>query len=299
MTHRFHHAGSDGPVRSLNRAFVWGIALNVAFVAFEAAMGFLYDSVGLLSDAGHNLTDVAGLLLALAAFRLERVHAAPRYTYGYRKSTVLISLLNSLLLLLAVGVIVAEAIRRLIRPEPVEGGVIVWTAGAGIAVNGLTAWLFMKDKKRDLNVRGAFLHMVADALVSVGVLVSGLVIGWTGWTIVDPVVGLVVAGVIVGSVWSLLRDSLRLSLDGVPRGIDPGELTRRMLAAEGVLEVHHLHVWAISTTQNALTAHVVIASMAEAAAVKAALRERLAEAGVGHVTLEFETKEEGCCGCCD
>lgn len=299
MTHRFHHAGPDGPVRSLNRAFVGGIALNVAFVAFEAAMGFLYDSVGLLSDAGHNLTDVAGLLLALAAFRLERVHAAPRYTYGYRKSTVLISLLNSLLLLLAVGVIVAEAIRRLIRPEPVEGGVIVWTAGAGIAVNGLTAWLFMKDKKRDLNVRGAFLHMVADALVSVGVLVSGLVIGWTGWTIVDPVVGLVVAGVIVGSVWSLLRDSLRLSLDGVPRGIDPGELTRRMLAAEGVLEVHHLHVWAISTTQNALTAHVVIASMAEAAAVKAALRERLAEAGVGHVTLEFETKEEGCCGCCD
>ncbi len=299
MTHRFHHAGPDGSVRSLNRAFVGGIALNVAFVAFEAAMGFLYDSVGLLSDAGHNLTDVAGLLLALAAFRLERVHAAPRYTYGYRKSTVLISLLNSLLLLLAVGVIVAEAIRRLIRPEPVEGGVIVWTAGAGIAVNGLTAWLFMKDKKRDLNVRGAFLHMVADALVSVGVLVSGLVIGWTGWTIVDPVVGLVVAGVIVGSVWSLLRDSLRLSLDGVPRGIDPGELTRRMLAAEGVLEVHHLHVWAISTTQNALTAHVVIASMAEAAAVKAALRERLAEAGVGHVTLEFETKEEGCCGCCD
>lgn len=299
MTHRFHHAGPDGSVRSLNRAFVGGIALNVAFVAFEAAMGFLYDSVGLLSDAGHNLTDVAGLLLALAAFRLERVHAAPRYTYGYRKSTVLISLLNSLLLLLAVGVIVAEAIRRLIRPEPVEGGVIVWTAGAGIAVNGLTAWLFMKDKKRDLNVRGAFLHMVADALVSVGVLVSGLVIGWTGWTIVDPVVGLVVAGVIVGSVWSLLRDSLRLSLDGVPRGIDPGELTRRMLAAEGVLEVHHLHVWAISTTQNALTAHVVIASMAEAAAVKAVLRERLAEAGVGHVTLEFETKEEGCCGCCD
>ena len=299
MTHRFHHAGPDGPVRSLNRAFVGGIALNVAFVAFEAAMGFLYDSVGLLSDAGHNLTDVAGLLLALAAFRLERVHAAPRYTYGYRKSTVLISLLNSLLLLLAVGVIVAEAIRRLIRPEPVEGGVIVWTAGAGIAVNSLTAWLFMKDKKRDLNVRGAFLHMVADALVSVGVLVSGLVIGWTGWTIVDPVVGLVVAGVIVGSVWSLLRDSLRLSLDGVPRGIDPGELTRRMLTAEGVLEVHHLHVWAISTTQNALTAHVVIASMAEAAAVKAALRERLAEAGVGHVTLEFETKEEGCCGCCD
>ncbi len=299
MMHHSHPTGPHGPIRTLNRAFIWGIALNVAFVAFEAAMGFLHDSVGLLSDAGHNLTDVAGLLLALAAFRLERVHAAPRYTYGYRKSTVLISLLNSLLLLLAVGVIVAEAIRRLIRPEPVAGEVIVWTAGAGIVVNGLTAWLFMKDKKRDLNVRGAFLHMVADALVSVGVLVSGLVIGWTGWTIVDPVVGLVVAGVIVGSVWSLLRDSLRLSLDGVPRGIDPKELTRRMLAAEGVLEVHHLHVWAISTTQNALTAHVVIASMAEASTVKTALRDRMAEAGVGHVTLEFETKEEGCSGCCD
>ncbi len=296
MTHEHeHHHHHDHTVTSLNKAFIWGIALNVGFVVVEFAVGLYYGSMGLLSDAGHNLSDVASLLLAMLAFRLAQAKATPKYTYGYKKSTVLISLLNSVILLIAVGVIVAESIGRMMHPEPVVGGAIAWTAGVGVVINGFTAWLFMKDKDRDLNVKGAYLHMAADALVSVGVLVSGLVISWTGWTIVDPIVGLVVAGVIVASVWSLTRDSLRLSLDGVPGGIDVAEIEQAMTAVPGVRAVHHIHVWAISTTENALTAHVVLDSLSRMEGVKHALKELLEHEGIPHATLEFESAAEQCC----
>ena len=293
MTHEHHH--HDHTVTSLNKAFIWGIALNVGFVVVEFAVGLCYGSMGLLSDAGHNLSDVASLLLAMLAFRLAQARATPKYTYGYKKSTVLISLLNSVILLIAVGVIVAESIGRMLHPEPVVGGAIAWTAGVGVAINGFTAWLFMKDKDRDLNVKGAYLHMAADALVSVGVLVSGLVISWTGWTVVDPIVGLAVAGVIVASVWSLTRDSLRLSLDGVPGSIDIAEIERKMEAVPGVRAVHHIHVWAISTTENALTAHVVLDSLSRMEEVKHALKELLGRSEIPHATLEFESVTERCC----
>lgn len=293
MTHEHHH--HDHTVTSLNKAFIWGIGLNVGFVVVEFAVGLCYGSMGLLSDAGHNLSDVASLLLAMLAFRLAQARATPKYTYGYKKSTVLISLLNSVILLIAVGVVVAESIGRMLHPEPVVGGAIAWTAGVGVAINGFTAWLFMKDKDRDLNVKGAYLHMAADALVSVGVLVSGLVISWTGWTVVDPIVGLAVAGVIVASVWSLTRDSLRLSLDGVPGGIDIAEIERKMEAVPGVRAVHHIHVWAISTTENALTAHVVLDSLSRMEEVKHALKELLGRSEIPHATLEFESVTERCC----
>ena len=292
MTHEHHH--HDHAVSSLNKAFILGISLNVAFVIVEFAVGIYYGSMGLLSDAGHNLSDVASLLLAMLAFRLAQAHATPKYTYGYKKSTVLISLLNSVILLIAVGVIVAESIGRMLHPAPVEGGAIAWTAGIGVVINGFTAWLFMKDKDRDLNVKGTYLHMAADALVSVGVLVSGLVISWTGWTIVDPIVGLVVAVVIVASVWSLTRDSLRLSLDGVPGDIDVIGIGEKMTAVPGVKEVHHIHVWAISTTENALTAHVVLDSLSRMECVKRDLKALLAASGIPHVTLEFESATEQC-----
>lgn len=294
MTHHHHHHHPDPALTSLNKAFVAGIVLNVAFVAVEFAVGIAYGSMGLLSDAGHNLSDVAGLLLAMLAFRLAQAPATARYTYGYKKSTVLISLLNSVILLIAVGVIVAESIGRMLHPAVVAGGAIAWTAGVGVLINGFTAWLFLKDKDRDLNVKGAYLHMAADALVSVGVLVSGLVISWTGWTIVDPIVGLVVAGIIVTSVWSLTRDSLRLSLDGVPSGLDPKRLEALMTGVEGVRAVHHIHVWAISTTENALTAHVVLGEIALLERVKPALKTLLAGEGIRHATLEFETASEAC-----
>ena len=291
-THSHHAVGLR--VDSLNRAFVAGIVLNVLFVVIEAGVGLWSDSMGLLSDAGHNLSDVASLLLALLAFRLAQARATARYTYGYKKSTILISLLNSVILLVAVGVILAESIGRLLHPVPVEGAAIIWTAGVGVLVNGFTAWLFMRDKERDLNVKGAYLHMAADALVSIGVVVSGVVISWTGWTIIDPIVGLVVAAVIIASVWSLTRDSLRLSLDGVPAGVDPERVVREMEQVEGVRAVHHIHIWAISTTENALTAHVVLERLSDMAAVKHALKERLRELGIAHATLEAETEAEAC-----
>ena len=292
--HHHHHHHLPADASSLNRAFRLGIALNLLFVIVEFVVGLCYGSMGLLSDAGHNLSDVAGLLLAMLAFRLAQTPATPRYTYGYKKSTVLISLLNSLILLIAVGVIVAESIGRMLHPETVTGDAIAWTAGVGVVVNGFTAWLFLKDKDRDLNVKGAYLHMAADALVSVGVLLSGVVISWTGWTLIDPIVGLAVAAVIVGSVWSLLRDSLRLSLDGVPGGIRIEEVARSMEAVEGVRGVHHIHVWAISTTENALTAHVVLDELGRMEEVKHRLKELLREEGIRHATLEFETAQEHC-----
>ncbi len=289
-----HHNHHDHSVSSLNRAFLIGIAVNAAFVVVEFSVGLAYSSMGLLSDAGHNLSDVASLLLAMLAFRLAQAHPTPRYTYGYKKSTVLISLFNSVILLVAVGVIVAESVDRMLNPAPVLGGAIAWTAGIGVVINAFTAWLFMKDRKHDLNVKGAYLHMAADALVSVGVLVSGVVIGLTGWTIIDPIVGLAVAGVIVASVWSLTRDSLRLSLDGVPADIDAAHIEALMVQTEGVAAVHHIHIWALSTTENALTAHVVVDGKCSPSALKRQLRSLLDHAGIHHVTLEFESVGESC-----
>lgn len=296
LSHGHRHAGHrhEHRISSLNRAFLIGIVLNVAFVVVEFAVGICSGSMGLLSDAGHNLSDVASLLLAMLAFRLARVRATSRYTYGYRKSTVLISLLNSVILLVAVGVIVAESVGRMLRPEPVVGGAIAWTAGVGVLVNGFTAWLLLRDKEKDLNVRGAYLHMAADALVSIGVLLSGVVIAWTGWTIVDPIIALVVSAVIVASVWSLTRDSLRLSLDGVPGEIDVAAIGRKMTDVPGVKAVHHIHVWAISTTENALTAHVVLESLSRMEEVKHDLKDLLNHAGISHATLEFESAAERC-----
>ncbi len=291
--HNDHHHHHDHTISSLNRAFIAGIILNSLFVVIEFGVGLSFNSMGLLSDAGHNLSDVASLLLAMLAFRLAQVHSTSRYTYGYKKSTVLISLLNSAILLVAVGVIIFESLQRLFDPSPIEGGAVAWTAGVGVVINGITAWLFLKDKDRDLNVRGAFLHMAADALVSIGVLVSGLLITCTGRLWIDPVVGLLVALMIIASIWALLRDSLRLSLDGVPTQVHLDKISELMTSTPGVCGVHHLHVWAISTTENALTAHVVVEDILHSCGIKHELKKRLKASGVGHATLEFETIEEG------
>ena len=292
-----HHDHSHEHVRrlsSLNRAFIAGILLNSVFVAAEFTAGILSNSMGLLSDAGHNLSDVASLLLALLAFRRAQVRPTSRYTYGYRRSTILVSLLNAVILLVAVGAIVVESVRKLLHPEPVGGEVVLWVAGIGVVVNFATALFFLRDKDRDLNVRGAYLHMAADALVSVGVMVSGAVMMATGWYLIDPLVGLLVAAVIVWSTWGLLRDSLRLSLDGVPAGIDYDEVFRTVASQPGVSGVHHLHVWALSTTENALTAHVAVHDLQRMPQLKEALRARLRELGIDHATLEFESDVQPC-----
>ena len=260
----------------------------------QFGVGFYYNSLGLLSDAGHNLGDVASLILAMLAFRLEKIHSNSRYTYGYKKSTILVSLLNAVILLVAVGIIIAESIDKLFYPVAVDGSAIAWTAGVGVVINALTAWLFMKDKDKDLNVKGAYLHMAADALVSIGVVASGIIIMYTGWSIVDPIIGLGIAVVIVISTWGLLRDSLRLSLDGVPVGIDINEIRQIILDQPGVESCHHLHIWALSTTETALTAHIVIDNMERMEEIKHLIKARLEEADIHHVTLEFECEGVPC-----
>lgn len=295
MSHEHSHQHSHTiNAKSLNKAFIIGIVLNLAFVVIEFAAGFWFDSLALLSDAGHNLSDVVSLVLALLAFRLAKVKANERYTYGYKKSTILVSLLNAVILLVAVGAIVIESIHKLSNPAVVPGGAIAWVAGVGVLINAFTAFLFMKDKEKDLNVKGAYLHMAADALVSVGVLVAGIVISRTGWYIIDPIIGLIVAVVILISTWNLLHDSLRLTLDGVPTSINSQQVVESIRALPGVDDIHHIHIWAISTTENALTAHIVLKQAEDMQEVKHLIRHRLEDFGIGHATLEFEVPGEHC-----
>ncbi len=292
--HEHHTHGHEHRIGSLNGIFIVSIVLNLLFVVAEAAVGFHENSLGLLSDAGHNLGDVFSLLLALLAFKLAKIHSTKRFTYGYRKSTVLVSLLNAIILLAAVGAIILESIHKFNDPVPVNGAAVSWTAGAGILVNGLTAWLLMKSQKDDLNVRGAFLHMAADTLVSVGVVISGIAISLTGLYVIDPIVSLAIAAVILISTWKLLAESLRLSLDGIPEKIDIDRVRETLRKNPGVESVHHIHVWAISTTDTALTAHLVLTRNTDADAVKKTVREELRATGITHATLETETSGTCC-----
>lgn len=300
MSHEHHHdhAHHHHEITNLNKTFIIGIVLNAGFVVAEFTAGFWYNSLGLISDAGHNLGDVASLVLAMLAFRLAKVHPSAKYTYGYKKSTVLVSLLNAVILLVAVGFILTESIEKLFHPRPVDGDAVAWVAGAGVIINAITAWLFMKDKERDLNVKGAYLHMAADALVSVGVVVSGIIIMHTGWYIIDPLIGIAIAIIIVVSTWGLLRDSLRLSLDGVPSGISYDQIGEIISHTPGVQSFHHMHIWALSTTENALTVHIVSENMEDMEALKCKLKDELLEAGISHATLEFEHLECECPKAC-
>lgn len=292
--HHHHHHDHTTVITSLNKSFLIGIGLNIAFVIAEFSIGIYYNSLGLISDAGHNLSDVASLILAMLAFRLAQIAPNGRYTYGYKKSTVLVSLLNAIILLIAVGVILGESLGKLFNPQPVEGVPIAWTAGVGVFINGITAWLFMKDKDKDLNVKGAYMHMAADALVSVGVVFSGILISYTGWSIIDPLIGIVIACIIIYSTWSLLHDSIRLSLDGVPVGTDGEKIREQIMEVADVVECHHLHIWAISTTETALTAHIVIENFSVLEVVKKEVKTILLNSGIRHVTLEFEDVENSC-----
>lgn len=282
----------------LDKAFTIGIILNLAFVAAEFCAGLFLGSVALMSDAGHNLSDVVSLALAMFAFRLARHKPSARYTYGMKKSTVIVSLANVVILLGAVAFIIYESIQKIIDPSPVEGGAIAWVAGVGILINGITAWLFLRHKDSDINIKGAYLHMVADTLVSVGVVVSGIVISFTGWYIVDPVMGIVIAIAIFFSTWGLLRESLRLSLDGVPSGIDPQDIGAEIIrVSPDIRDVHHIHIWPLSTTETALTAHLVLTEHADSAYVRKRVKCLLREHGINHTTLETETPAEKCTGC--
>ena len=255
--HHHHHHGIQGS-QNITRAFVIGMILNLLFVFAETITGFLIHSLALLTDAGHNLSDVASLGLVIVATRLAKKKATENYTYGYQKTTILVALSNAVLLLIAVGAIGYEAIRRIMEPEPVQGNIISMIAGLGIVINTITALLFLKDKDKDLNVRGAYLHMAADAVVSAGVVIAGILMYYTHWFWLDAVISIFIIAVIIYSTWGLLKDSLRLSLDGVPAGIESNEILKYLSGLEGVIEVHDLHIWAMSTTETALTVHLVI-----------------------------------------
>lgn len=288
-THEHHHHHASAADASLKNVYIIAIVLNLGFVAVEAIVGLICNSLGLISDAGHNLSDVLSLILALVAFKLATSKSNGRFTYGYRKSSVLISLLNAVILLVAVGAIVMESIEKFSSPAAINGAAVSWTAGIGILINGFTAWMLMKRQKHDINTKGAYLHMLADTLVSVGVLVSGIVISFTGWNFIDPVISLVIAGVILVSTWNLLSESIKMSIDAAPEGIDVNELKESMETVEGVTEVHHIHVWPISTTETALTAHIVMPDVAKCEEINARLRTMLVEKGIRHSTLEAES----------
>jgi cobalt-zinc-cadmium efflux system protein len=291
MTHGHHghvhgHHGHD-------RAFAIGIALNLAFVAIESVFGVLSHSMALLADAGHNLSDVLALALAWGASVLGRREPSHRFTYGLGSSTILAALVNAMLLMVVVGGIALEAVQRLLNPVPVATATVIWVALCGIAVNGVTALLFLRDRAHDLNIRGAFQHMAADAAVSLGVALAGMAMLYTGWTRLDPVVSLVIAAAIVASTWGLLRDSLNLSLHAVPSRIDTGLIRGYLSALDGVAEIHDLHIWGMSTTETALTVHLVMPNGNPSdrfiAQISRELRERF---GVGHATIQVETGDE-------
>lgn len=288
------HAVIASDRHRISRAFKIGIILNLAYVAIEAVFGWLADSMGLLSDAGHNLSDVASLIIAMLAIKMAKMPPNSRYTYGYSKATIQASVINSIILYVAVILIVIESVEKLLNPVSVDGATVAWVAGAGVIVNGITAWLFLKDSRHDLNIKGAFMHMAADTLVSIGVVVSGIVIHFTGWAMIDPIVGLVVAVLIAVSSYSMLSDSLRLVLDGVPKDVDPARVGDIIAAVPGVVEYHHLHIWSLSTTSTAMTVHVVVSDVNMIDSVINHIREAVKAAGIIHSTIEAETHPCDC-----
>ena len=292
--HHGHHHHHTHAIEKLSTIYIVAVALNLAFVIVEAVAGIVGNSIGLLSDAGHNLSDVFSLLLAMIALKLASSHATKRFTYGHRKASVLISLLNAIILLVAVGAIIVESVEKFFNPTEVNGTLIIWTAAVGIVINGLTAWALSRQQKHDINTRGAFLHMLADTLVSVGVVISGVVIKYTGWTVVDPIIGLVIAVVILVSTWELLSESLRMSTDAVPEGFDVDDISHKIESLDGVLNVHHMHIWAISTTETALTCHIVIPEATMLEEVTDRVKDMLDDLGIHHSTLELETTSSHC-----
>jgi len=287
MKHNHEH-----PVMNYNRAFGIGIFLNVGFVLVEAAFGILSDSVALLADAGHNLSDVLGLLLAWGANLLSMRSPTHRRTYGWKSSTLLAALTNAIILLVAVGGISWESIRRFSHPQFAEGRVVMIVAGIGVLINTATALLFVAGRERDLNVRGAFLHMAADAGVSLGVVVAGIGISTLGWLWIDPVVGLIIAAIILAGTWRLFRESFDLVLHAVPREIDAEAINTYLSNLPGVEAVHDVHVWAMSTTQIAMTAHLIRPEVGNDDMLLAQIRTELHDRfGIEHVTLQIERSD--------
>ena len=284
-----HHNHSHTHEQNFNQAFLIGIILNVIYIVVEIIYGIIINSMALLADAGHNFSDVLGLLLAWGASYLAKTASTEKRTYGMRKSTILAALFNAIILMIAVGAITIEAVRKLIYPEPVQGQTMMIVAGIGFIINAITALLFMKGREKDLNIKGAFLHMAADAGVSLGVVIAGFIILLTGWLWVDPIIGIVIVIVITLGTWGLLKESFHLSMDAVPREINLKNVGNYLKSIQGVKEVHDLHIWAMSTTENALTAHLVIPEETkDDYFLKKICGDLYSKFGIGHSTIQIE-----------
>jgi cobalt-zinc-cadmium efflux system protein len=296
-SHHGHHHHHPIDVKQVNRAFIIGIILNFAFVVIEVIIGLSINSLSLLSDAGHNLGDVASLSMSLIALRLMKVKATDKYTYGFKKTTILVALLNAAILLISIGAIGYEAVHKLFEPEPLPGETISIVAGIGILINTVTALLFFRTKDKDLNIRSAFVHLISDAIVSAGLVIGGIIIVYTHLYRIDAVLSLIIAIMILLSTWRLLKDSLRLSLDGVPEDIDLQKVKETISKINGVKDFHHIHIWAISTTENALTGHLVVdkeTGMEKIESIKQEAKHQLLHLNIHHATLEIETDSSIC-----
>lgn len=288
MEHSHEHHSHAVP-KNITKAFVVGLILNTAFVVIETIAGLYTHSLSLLADAGHNLSDVASLALVLFANKLAMKQANDQYSFGYRQSTVLVALINGGILLFALGAVAYEAIIRISHPHPIEGGVVAIIAGIGIVINSFSALMFFKGKEKDLNVKGAYLHTASDAVISLGVVIAGIVIIYTGWFWLDSIVSLLLVIVVVIGTWGLLKDSLRLTLNGVPKDIDMKEVKNYFLNLPGVTEVHDLHIWAISTTETALTIHLVIPNDIQDDVIYENIKENLHHKfNIAHSTIQIE-----------
>jgi cobalt-zinc-cadmium efflux system protein len=293
--HGGHH---HGPADTGDWRYAVGLIINLVFVAIEFGAGVFSGSTALMADAGHNLSDVLGLAMAGGAAWLARRAGSSRKTYGYGKATVLAALGNALLLIFACGAIAFEAVRRLAEPAPVMSGLIMIVAGIGFVINLGTALLFMRDQHSDLNARGAYLHMMADAAISIGVVIAGAVIMFTGWSIIDPLVSIAIVGVILVGTWGLLKDSVNLALDAAPSGVDVDAVRDALGSLAGVTAVHDLHVWGLSTTETALTAHICHDRPDSAALLEEAHALIRARFGIGHSTIQLETEPLADCPTC-
>ena len=295
-THEGHNHGPS-TLKNINNAFYIGILLNLLFTIIEFIVGYLNNSLSLISDATHNLSDVASLIISLIGMKLAQKAATLTYTYGYKKASILASFINSVLLFVVVFNIFKEAIERFDAPPEVGGKVIIITALIGVVINTLSAFLFYKGQKDDINIRGAFLHLLVDAIVSVGVVISGIFIYYTNWNILDIIISVIIAIVILMTTWGLFKESLKLTLDGIPKGIDLEKIKSLMNNFKGIKSVHHIHIWAISSTTNALSAHIVLDnnySLNELMNIKSKLKHELQHKNIQHITLEVDTNLTEC-----
>lgn len=292
-----HHLDSPA-LENINRAFYIGIILNTLYTVIEFVVGYLNNSLALLSDASHNLSDVASLIISLIGMKLAQKAATLTYTYGYKKASILASLINAILLVIVVLSIFKEAIERLSSPPEISGNIIIITALIGVVINGLSAYLFFKGQKDDINIKGAFIHLMVDALVSVGVVIAGVIIHFTGWNIVDPIISFVIGGVIIISTYGLLKESLKLTLDGIPKDIDSSKVKKIISDHHNVKDVHHIHIWALSSTENALTAHICLDkegySSREIMEIKKQIKHQIEHEKIQHVTLEVDSSLDEC-----